>query len=71
MVHLSTTPCLKICDKGPLLIVYPEGTWYHSVTPKVAKKIFEHHLKNGEIYEENFLGKMQGKDQAKFVEAFT
>lgn len=28
---VSTTSCFKRCDKGPLLVVYPEGWWYGQV----------------------------------------
>ena len=28
---VSTTSCFKRCDKGPLLVVYPEGWWYSEV----------------------------------------
>ena len=27
-VMVSTTGCLKLCDKGPVVVVYPEGYWY-------------------------------------------
>jgi (2Fe-2S) ferredoxin len=27
-VSVSSTGCLKVCDRGPAMIVYPEGTWY-------------------------------------------
>lgn len=29
---VTTTSCMKMCNKGPLLIVYPQGWWYESVT---------------------------------------
>jgi (2Fe-2S) ferredoxin len=31
-VSVSSTGCLKVCDRGPALIVYPEGDWYGQVT---------------------------------------
>ena len=27
-VLVSSTGCLKMCDQGPLIVVYPEGHWY-------------------------------------------
>ncbi len=30
-VMVSTTGCLKVCDRGPILVVYPEGYWYGGV----------------------------------------
>ena len=28
---VSTTGCLKLCDSGPILVVYPNGHWYAGV----------------------------------------
>lgn len=28
---VSTTGCLKMCDKGPIMVVYPQGSWYGEV----------------------------------------
>lgn len=30
-VAVSSTGCLKACDRGPILVVYPENTWYAGV----------------------------------------
>ena len=29
---VSTTSCLNVCEKGPVLVVYPQQWWYHEVT---------------------------------------
>ena len=27
-VTVSSTGCLKLCEQGPVVVVYPEGHWY-------------------------------------------
>ena len=29
---VSSTGCLKYCEEGPVVVVYPEGYWYGGVT---------------------------------------
>lgn len=30
-VAISTTGCLKYCEQGPVMVVYPENKWYGEV----------------------------------------
>ena len=49
VVHLQRTKadCLRLCQKGPIAVVYPDGVWYHSCTPEGIEKILEQHILQG------------------------
>jgi (2Fe-2S) ferredoxin len=38
---VSATGCLKVCDKGPVLVVYPQGVWYGQVDEEKIDEILD------------------------------
>jgi 3-hydroxy-5-methyl-1-naphthoate 3-O-methyltransferase len=46
-IQVSSCGCLGICDSGPVMIVYPEGTWYTKLTPNDLPEIVASHFQAG------------------------
>jgi (2Fe-2S) ferredoxin len=50
-VMVSNTGCFGICEKGPIVAVYPDNVWYGSVSADDVDEIVESHIMNGKIVE--------------------
>ena len=50
-VKIVQTGCFGLCALGPVVIVYPDGTFYSQVTPEDVKEIVEEHLLKGRVVE--------------------
>ena len=51
-VSVAKVDCLKICTKGTIAVVYPEGTWYAGLQPDRVEQLVTEHLRDGHIVDE-------------------
>ena len=47
-VLAARTGCLYPCNLGPVMVVYPEGTWYCGLDEDTVSRIVDRHFLNGE-----------------------
>lgn len=58
-VQVTTCGSLGLCDRGPNLVVYPEGAWYSRVRPEDVPEIVREHLRGGKVVERLRTGDQQ------------
>lgn len=50
-IRVVKTGCFGLCALGPIMIVYPEGSFYSMVKPEQIPEIVEEHLVKGNVVE--------------------
>lgn len=48
-VRINSAGCLDRCSQGPVMVIYPEATWYTYVDREDVDEIISEHLQNGRI----------------------
>jgi len=48
-VFVSNTGCFGICEKGPIVAIYPDNVWYGAVSPDDVEEIMDEHIEGGKV----------------------
>ena len=49
--RINNAGCLDRCEQGPVIVIYPEETWYTWIDNEDLDEIVDKHLAKGEIVE--------------------
>jgi (2Fe-2S) ferredoxin len=65
VVLRTKADCLRVCQEGPILLIWPEGIVYGGVTPERVERIVREHLLGGQPIEPWIIGRhlLQGLGQ--------
>ena len=55
-IYRTKVGCLRICEEGPVAVVYPEGTWYGGLDGDGLERVIDEHLAKGRPVEDLVIG---------------
>ena len=67
-VKVVKTGCFGLCEKGPIMVIYPEGATYCHVKPEDVEEIVSEHLIKGRIVKRLLLGETDQADVARSLD---
>ena len=50
-IRINKAGCLGRCEEGPLMVIYPDETWYTFIDQQDIDEIIDVHLSKGQIVE--------------------
>lgn len=50
-IRINNAGCLDRCSEGPVMVVYPDETWYSFVDKADIDEIIHEHLQHGRVVE--------------------
>ena len=58
LVFRTKANCLRVCTRGPIAVVYPEGVWYRCADEAVLERIVVEHLQDGNEVSEHVIHRL-------------
>lgn len=56
-LYRTRAACLRICEGGPIGVVFPEGTWYAGLDERAVDRVVEEHVLRGRVVEDLVIGR--------------